>query len=261
MGFRNNNMGYRQDLLSSRAVIKKGNFALIPKDGLVKNTIPGFENCDITILASPKLGATFVDYFVSMLQGGKTTTGFGEDGVETFVYVLSGEVNVTVHNQVFDLKNGGYVYCPPNEKMHLENVYSGTSELFLYKRRYKWVDGYKPYVYSKNIEDIIPQQYEGMEDVLVYDLLPQGLEFDMNFHILSFEAGASHGYIETHVQEHGAYILNGEGVYNLDNHWIPVKKGDYLFMGAYSLQAGYGVGRGEAFSYLYSKDCNRDEEI
>ena len=48
---------------------------------------------------------------------------------------------------------------------------------------------------------------------------------------------------------------------NLDNNWIPVKKGDYIFMGAYSLQAGYGVGRGEAFSYIYSKDCNRDVEI
>ena len=26
----------------------------------------------------------------------------------------------------------------------------------------------------------------------------------MNMHILSFAPGASHGYIETHVQEHGA---------------------------------------------------------
>ncbi|MGT8000446.1 cupin domain-containing protein, partial [Escherichia coli] len=90
---------------------------------------------------------------------------------------------------------------------------------------------------------------------------PKELGFDMNMHILSFAPGASHGYIETHVQEHGAYILSGQGVYNLDNNWIPVKKGDYIFMGAYSLQAGYGVGRGEAFSYIYSKDCNRDVEI
>lgn len=81
----------------------------------------------------------------------------------------------------------------------------------------------------------------------------------MNMHIL-FAPGASHGYIETHVQEHGAYILSGQGVYNLDNNWIPVKRRLHLY-GAYSLQAGYGVGRGEAFSYIYSKDCNRDVEI
>ncbi len=28
----------------------------------------------------------------------------------------------------------------------------------------------------------------------------------MNIHILTFQPGASHGYIETHYQEHGAFI-------------------------------------------------------
>jgi (S)-ureidoglycine aminohydrolase len=63
-----------------------------------------------------------------------------------------------------------------------------------------------------------------MDDVILLDFLPKELGFDMNMHILSFEPGASHGYIETHVQEHGAYILSGQGVYNLDNNWVPVKK-------------------------------------
>lgn len=60
--------------------------------------------------------------------------------------------------------------------------------------------------------------------MILLDFLPKELGFDMNMHILSFEPGASHGYIETHVREHGAYILSGRGVYNLDNQWIPVKK-------------------------------------
>lgn len=42
-----------------------------------------------------------------------------------------------------------------------------------------------------------------MDDVILLDFLPKELGFDMNMHILSFEPGASHGYIETHVQEHG----------------------------------------------------------
>jgi (S)-ureidoglycine aminohydrolase len=100
-----------------------------------------------------------------------------------------------------------------------------------------------------------------MKDVLLWDLLPTDIGFDMNFHILSFEPGASHGYIETHVQEHGAYILSGQGMYNLDNNWMPVEKGDYIFMGAYVPQAAYAVGRGEPLRYLYSKDCNRDPKI
>ncbi len=61
MGYLNNVTGYREDLLANRAIVKHGNFALLTPDGLVKNIIPGFENCDATILSTPKLGASFVD--------------------------------------------------------------------------------------------------------------------------------------------------------------------------------------------------------
>ena len=64
MGYLNNVTGYRDDLLANRAIVKHGNFALLTPDGLVKNIIPGFENCDATILSTPKLGASFVDYLV-----------------------------------------------------------------------------------------------------------------------------------------------------------------------------------------------------
>lgn len=163
--------------------------------------------------------------------------------------------------KTFSLTQGGYLYCPPGEMMTFSNAQTEDSQLFLYKRRYTPVEGHAPWLVSGNASQLERIHYEGMEDVILLDFLPKELGFDMNMHILSFEPGASHGYIETHVQEHGAYILSGQGVYNLDNNWVPVKKGDYIFMGAYSLQAGYGVGRGEAFSYIYSKDCNRDVMI
>ena len=70
MSYLNGATGYRKDLLSTRSIIKKGNYAVIEPDGLVKNVIPGFEGCEITILASPKLGASFVDYLVGVEPGG-----------------------------------------------------------------------------------------------------------------------------------------------------------------------------------------------
>jgi (S)-ureidoglycine aminohydrolase len=54
-------------------------------------------------------------------------------------------------------------------------------------------------------------------------------------------------------------LFRSEGLYYLDNNWFPVQAGDYIFMAAYCPQAGYGIGRRGEFSYLYSKDCNRDE--
>ncbi|WP_314067323.1 (S)-ureidoglycine aminohydrolase [uncultured Vagococcus sp.] len=261
MGYKTNEMGYPTDLLASRAVIERGNFAIIPPNGLVKNVLPGFDNCEMTILATPKLGATFVDYVCNVLPGGKNDQGFGGNGIETFIYVMTGELTVSVGQETFDLTTGGYVYCPPTEKLTFVNHSSVATETFLYKKKYQPADGYEPYVVSGNSNEVEGEAYEGMTDVNFKNLLPTDLNFDMNFHILAFDTGGSHGYIETHYQEHGALLLSGEGMYNLDNNWVPVKKGDYIFMGAYNLQACYSVGRNAPLSYLYSKDCNRDVEL
>lgn len=254
-------MGYPKDLLTSRSIIKHGQFALIAPEGLVNNVIPGFENCLVSILGSPKLGANFVDYIVTMKEGGKNLTGFGgQADIQTFVYVIEGKVKAAAGKEEFTLKESGYLYCPPGVKMYLENLYDSDSKLFLYKRKYRPLDSSKPWVVSDHANNIAYRQYDDMHNVGMKDLLPTELTFDMNFHILSFDPAACHPFIETHVQEHGAYLLSGEGMYNLDNNWIPVKKGDYIFMGAYVQQAAYAVGR-ENLTYVYSKDCNRDEEL
>lgn len=262
MGYKNNQMGYNKDLLHSRSVIKRGNYALIPHDGLVKNVIPGFEQCEVTVLGSPKLGASFVDYIINMLPGGKNTRGFGAEGVQTFVYVVKGSLKVSDDEESHELTTGGYAYFPAGKLMYLENLAAEDTEIFLYKKRYEPLEGYEAHKVIGNVNDLEAIHYEDMEDVLFWNLLPtDNLGFDMNFHVLTFKQGASHGYVETHVQEHGAYILSGEGMYNLDNEWMPVEKGDYIFMGAYAPQAAYAIGRGEPLSYVYSKDCNRDPII
>ncbi|MHB8063978.1 MAG: (S)-ureidoglycine aminohydrolase, partial [Ruminiclostridium sp.] len=108
-----------------------------------------------------------------------------------------------------------------------------------------------------NANDIEYRIYDDMENVLIKDLLPTDLTFDMNMHILSFKPGGCHPFVETHVQEHGAYVLYGEGVYLLDDTWKGIKKDDFIWFGPYVAQASYGIGRDE-FTYIYSKDCNRD---
>ncbi len=250
-------LGYPKGPLSSRSIIKKSNYALIAPEGLVKSNIFGFENCEISILASPRLGANFADYIVKVNPGGKNLNGFGGCGIETFVYCIFGELKAFCDKEAFELSEGGYLYCPPDKKMYFENNSSKPVKLFLYKQRYIPIEGLKPLAYSNNVNNIDFRNYEDMENVHIKDLLPMDMSYDMNFHILSFDPGGCHPMIETHYVEHGAYILTGEGIYNLDNEWIPVKKDDYIYMSAYSLQAAYGVGR-EPFSYVYSKDCNRD---
>lgn len=263
MGYKNNHTGYRNGLLESRAVIKQGRYAILPHDGLVNNVVPGFENTRISILGSPRLGGTFSDFIAEFQEGGKNTRGFGGEGIETFVYVLSGVLKVSdAHGETHELTEGGYAFFPVDELMFFENKQTEMTEAFLYQRRYDALAGYEAYKVVGNRADITPIEYEGMKDVLLWDLLPvDHYGFDMNMHILSFEPGASHGYVETHYQEHGAYLLSGQGMYNLDNEWFPVEKGDYIFMGAYVPQAAYAVGRDEPLSYVYSKDANRNPGV
>ncbi len=263
MSYLNDVMGYRGDILMNRSVMKKGVYALLEPDGLVKNVIPGFVGCELTILSSPLLGASFVDYLMTVWDGGHNKAGFGDEGIEVFLYILEGSLKVWNEEREAVVSGGGYFFSPQGKKLYFENISDTPVKCFLYKRRYQPVDGYEAATVIANVDDLEWICYEGMEDVLIKNLLPSAddLGFDMNFHILYFKPGASHGYLETHIQEHGAYIYSGEGMYNLDNNWMPVKKGDYIFMGAYCLQAAYGIGRNEPFAYIYSKDCNRDVKL
>ena len=58
MSYLNGQEGYREQLLSTRSVVKKDNFVLLEVDGLVENRIPGYENCAVSIQASPEMGAS-----------------------------------------------------------------------------------------------------------------------------------------------------------------------------------------------------------
>lgn len=259
MSYLNNQLGYREDLLSTRSIIKKENYVLLDPDGLVKNRIPGYTGCDVTILGSPSMGASFAEYLVTAGPGGKNDA-LGGEGIESFLYVICGTVQVKNQDVELTLTDGGYLYSPAGKDIAFVNNGGEPARMYVYRRRYEKLAGYDAHTVTGNVNEMPWINYEGMENCRIKDLLPAGEDwgFDMNIHILRFAPGASHGYIETHIQEHGMYFLSGKGMYRVDDEWIPVKKGDYMFLDAYCPQACYAVGSDEDFSYIYSKDCNRE---
>lgn len=251
-------MAYPTDLLSTRAVVKPGLVAVIPKDGLVNNVLPFLRDCRTSIVASPKLGASFAQYICTVAPGGGTTSPFGAGkNEESFIYVVSGEVDASSEGKEFHLTAGGYLFAPPASGIQFTNKTGEEAKLMMYKQLYVPCEGLYPYVYSGNVNDIPYREYDDMKNVFIKDLLPAELNFDMNMHILCFEPGACHPFVETHVQEHGMYILGGEGMYLVHDTWMGIKKDDFVWFGAYAPQCAYGIGR-EPFYYIYSKDCNRD---
>lgn len=256
-------MGYPKDILGTRAVISRGNYAIIPPEGLVNNVVPGVEHCRVSILATPKLGAGFVQYIVEAepKQGGTTRPFAAEEGIEAFVYCIDGSGTFEVCGEAREVTSGGYAYAPAGSGLHFRNTGDRPMRLVLYKQRYIPLEGYAARPVFGNANDIPYRDYDDMSNVHIKDMLPTDLGFDMNFHILSFDPGGCHPFFETHVQEHGMYILQGEGAYFFgDDQWKMIKKDDFVWFGAFALQGAYGVGR-EPFTYIYSKDCNRDVQL
>lgn len=253
-------MGYPNGLLATRAIVRPGLYAVIPASGLVNNVIPNIKDCRVSILTSPKIGASFVEYLVTAEPCGGTTSPFAsEEGIEGFLYCLEGNIEVTAGEKNLSLKDGGYLYTPSGMGFEFINRGNTPARLLLYKQRFIPVSAEygQTYLYTGNVNEMAYRIYDNMENVFIKDLLPTDLAFDMNMHILSFAPGGCHPFVETHVQEHGAYVLSGEGMYLLDEEWRGVQKNDFLWFGPYVAQASYGVGR-EPFTYIYSKDCNRD---
>ncbi|MGI6686733.1 MAG: (S)-ureidoglycine aminohydrolase [Bacillota bacterium] len=184
-----------------------------------------------------------------------------EPGIESFIYIISGHGEFQVGSQKYDAPQGAYIYTPPDVGLEFHNSSATQMKAILYKRVFIPIEGKSlPPVYYGNVNNISYREYDSMSNVFIKDLLPVDIAFDMNMHILSFAPGGCHPFVETHVQEHGAYILEGEGCYYIDDQWTMIKQGDYVWLGPYVAQAAYGVGT-KNFTYIYSKDCHRDVQL
>jgi len=90
----------------------------------------------------------------------------------------------------------------------------------------------------------------------VRKLLPDDLAFDFAVNTMAYQPGASLPMVEIHVMEHGLLMLEGGGIYRLDDQWYPVAAGDFIWMGPYCPQWFGALGK-TAAKYLIYKDWNR----
>ena len=66
----------------------------------------------------------------------------------------------------------------------------------------------------------------------------------MHVNIVNFEPGGVIPFPETHVMEHGLYVLEGKAVYLLNKDWVEVQEGDFMWLRAFCPQACYAGGPG-----------------
>ena len=67
---------------------------------------------------------------------------------------------------------------------------------------------------------------------------------DMHVTIVNLQPGAEIPFTETHVMEHGLYVLEGKGIYKLNRDWVEVEAGDFMWLRAFCPQGCYAGGPG-----------------
>jgi (S)-ureidoglycine aminohydrolase len=228
--------------------------AFIAPDSHVKSPLPGWEKTAGIVLISPRMGARFTQFLAHMEEGGQS--GPPLPGVERFVYVLKGEVQLSLDGHSAALTAGGYAFIPPDTPHVLATAAPATLNLF--ERRYVATPGHPvPAAVVGHEQAVEAAPFMDDPDAMLKTLLPDTLGFDMAVNLFAFTPGAALPMVEVHVMEHGMLLTQGNGIYRLNESWYPIQAGDVIWMGPYCPQWFAAVGKAPA-QYLYYKDMNRD---
>ena len=81
----------------------------------------------------------------------------------------------------------------------------------------------------------------------------------MHVNIVTFQPGGVIPFAETHVMEHSLYVLQGKAVYHLNQNWVEVEAGDYMWLRAFA--SGLLCWQAGAVPYLLYKSVNRHARL
>ncbi len=251
------------DLLTGRAVFTTS-YAVIPKgvmQDIVTSFLPHWHQTRAWILARPMTGfaETFSQYIVEVSPGGGSDTPEPDQEAQAVLFVVAGEVQLNNLTGAHHLKAGGYAYIAPGEKWSLKNVSKSNATFHWVRKRYEAVEGIaKPESFVTRDEAVKPFEMPGTEGrwSTTRFVEPTDLRHDMHVNIVNFKPGGIIPFAETHIMEHGLYVLEGKAVYRLNQDWVEVEAGDFMWLRAFCPQACYAGGPGP-FRYLLYKNVNR----
>ncbi|WP_028651876.1 bifunctional allantoicase/(S)-ureidoglycine aminohydrolase [Nocardioides halotolerans] len=243
-------------------------YAVIPArtlSDITSSYLPGWDGMRMWVLARPLSGfaETFSQYVVEVSPGGGSDHPEADPGAEAVLFVVDGALALTVDGAEHALEPGSYAFLPPGTDWTLRNNGAGTAAFHWIRKAYHRVEGLDvPPAFVTREQDVAPLEMPGTDGAWsttrFVDLAD--LRHDMHVNIVNFQPGGAIPFPETHVMEHGLYVLEGKAVYLLNQDWVEVEAGDFMWLRAFCPQACYAGGPGP-FRYLLYKDVNRHVEL
>ncbi|WP_420326744.1 bifunctional allantoicase/(S)-ureidoglycine aminohydrolase [Mameliella sp.] len=253
----------QEQIMTDRAVFTDA-YAVIPKGtmrDIVTSFLPFWEETRLWVLSRPLSGfaETFSQYIMEVAPGGGSDRPETDPGAEAVIFVVEGTGTLTVDGTAHALEPGSYAFLPPATDWTLRNTGDALLKFHWIRKAYEAVEGLPaPEAFVTNERDITPAAMPGTDGKWATTRFVDqaDLRHDMHVTIVTFEPGGVIPFAETHVMEHGLYVLEGKAVYRLNSDWVEVEAGDYMWLRAFCPQACYAGGPGR-FRYLLYKDVNR----
>jgi len=243
-------------------------YAVIPATSMtdiVASYLPLWQNARAWILARPLSGfaETFAQLIVELAPGGGSPQPEPDPDGEGVIFVVNGAVTIGIGEDVHILKPGGFAYLSPGEDWAISNQSGHPATFHWIRKKYEQVDGIEtpPTFFTSDAEtppESMPDTHDKWATTRFFDRAD--LRYDMHVHIVTFQPGGVIPFAETHVMEHGLYVLQGRARYLLNADWHEVGPGDFLWLRAFCPQACEAQGS-TPFRYLLYKDVNRHPKL
>ena len=250
-------------LHTGRAVFTEA-YAVIPRGvmrDIVTSYLPHWADTRAWVIARPMSGfaETFSQYIMEVLPGGGSDRPEPDAGAEGVLFVTEGQASLRLDGKTHKLRRGGFAYLPAGCTWTLSNKSGAPVRFHWIRKRYEAVDGIPaPAGFVANEQDMpidwMPATDSRWGTTRFVD--PTDMRHDMHVNIVTLEPGAVIPFEETHVMEHGLYVLEGTARYLLNTDWVEVGPGDFMWLRAFCPQACVATGDGP-FRYLLYKDVNR----
>ncbi|WP_022702637.1 bifunctional allantoicase/(S)-ureidoglycine aminohydrolase [Pseudorhodobacter ferrugineus] len=254
-------------LMTGRAVFTDA-YAFIPKgvfSDIVTSFLPGWDKTRLWLIARPMTGfsETFSQYVMEVAPGGGSNAPDNDPSAQSVLFVTEGEVWLSIDGVEHDLGPGGYAYIPPHTPWQLKNAHKTPARFHWVRKIYEPAHGIPaPKAFVTSDKDVKPTPMPDTNGAWATTRFVDttDLSHDMHVTIVTFQPGGVIPFEETHVMEHGLYVLEGKAVYKLNQDWVEVEAGDFMWLRAFCPQACYAAGPGP-FRYLLYKDVNRHANL
>lgn len=248
-------------IITERAVVRPA-YAIIPGAAIkenVRSVMPGWQGTRAWILAAPGIGHAvgFAQYLVYLDPEGGCARPEPQAEVEGFLYVLQGEVSLSLEGREPRLGPGRFAFIPAGTAWQVFNRQAKEARFIWLRKRFEPLGDAKAASIIGDERELPRHTMPTSDAVSATCLIPtDDVAYDLNMNVVEFGPGTCISAVEAHVMEHGLYMLEGKGMYLLNETWHEVRAGDFIWMRAFCPQAYYAGGPGPT-RYLLYKNVNR----